>query len=241
MTQTKNQNLHELDFYFDPISPYAYLAFHQLPKALEGLSYRVYYKPVVFGAILKHFGQLGPAEIGSKRTWTYRQIQWLARELQLPLAMPSEHPFNSLALLRLVLASVADVAHSLPNRMAVADVLNFVWQGQSVDGQALAMHSGASQNATDPARLAALAEQLTLKHSPQSEAVKSRLRALTDEAVALGVFGVPTVVVRGKDGAQHFWGLDSLPLLRAYLQGDPWFKSPSWQQAGDLPVGVRRT
>ena len=51
----------DIHFYFDFISPYAWLAFKALPQSLEGISHRVHYHPVVFGAMLKHHGQLGPA------------------------------------------------------------------------------------------------------------------------------------------------------------------------------------
>ena len=93
-----------ITFHFDPISPYAYLAFEQLPRTLMGISHSVTYKPVLFGAVLQHFGQLGPAEIAPKRTWTYRQINWLAKQQGTPLQMPASHPFNPLSLLRLAVA-----------------------------------------------------------------------------------------------------------------------------------------
>ena len=64
----------EIHFYFDVISPYAWLAFQALPKSLDGIAHRVHYHPVVFGAMLKHHGQLGPAEMPGKRDWTYRQV-----------------------------------------------------------------------------------------------------------------------------------------------------------------------
>ena len=67
-----------IDFWFDPISPFAYLAFERLPEALEGLSYSVAYRPVLFGALLKHWDHKGPAEIEPKRAWTFRQVHWLA-------------------------------------------------------------------------------------------------------------------------------------------------------------------
>ncbi len=68
-----------ITFYLDFISPYAYLAFEKLPQTLEGISHQVVYKPVLLGALLRHPGQLGPAEIVGKREWTYRQVLWLAR------------------------------------------------------------------------------------------------------------------------------------------------------------------
>jgi len=64
----------------------------------------------------------------------------------------------------------------------------------------------------------------------------AQLRAHTAEAIALGVFGVPTLVVDG----HLFWGLDALPMLRAYLAGDAWFDGPDWAQAASVAQGVRR-
>ena len=93
-----------ITFYLDFISPYAYLAFEKLPQALEGLSYSVDYKPVLLAGLLKHHGQLGPAEIAGKREWTFRQVQWLAKAHGIALTIPQAHPFNPLALLRLALA-----------------------------------------------------------------------------------------------------------------------------------------
>ena len=65
-----------LTFYLDFISPYAYLAFEKLPQALMGHSVSVTYKPILFAALLKHHGQLGPPEMPDKRDWTFRQVLW---------------------------------------------------------------------------------------------------------------------------------------------------------------------
>ena len=59
-----------IEFYLDFISPFAYLAFEKLPEALAGVSHCIIYKPVLFAGLLKHHGQLGPAEIAPKRDWT---------------------------------------------------------------------------------------------------------------------------------------------------------------------------
>ena len=69
-----------------------------------------------------------------------------------------------------------------------------------------------------------------------SAEVKQRLKDNTDEAIALNLFGVPSFVVDG----QVFWGNDALPMLRAYLLGDPWFGSDDWTAVGGLPVGIQR-
>ena len=66
--------------------------------------------------------------------------------------------------------------------------------------------------------------------------VKQLLQQQTQQAIDLGLFGVPSMVVDG----QVFWGNDALPMLRAYLLGDPWFESDDWTAVGRLPVGVQR-
>lgn len=222
--------LHDIAFYFDPISPYAYLAFERLPETLMGLSVRVRYKPVLFAGLLKAHGQRGPAEIVPKRDWTYRHVGWLAQHHGLPLDLPAAHPFNPLALLRLALACTTSDAPGECNRYVAEQVFRHVWRG--------------GQDANEPARLAEL-EALLQDHmqqrqktwlAPDSEEVKQRLRTNTEEALALGLFGVPAMVVNGR----VFWGLDGLPMLRDYLDDGAWFTSGAWEAAAALPVGVQR-
>lgn len=206
-------------FYFDVISPYAYLAFERLPVVLQGLSYQVTYKPVLFAAMLNHFGQLGPAEITPKRTWTYRQMHWLAREHGMALQAPASHPFNPISLLRLALACGADGAC---NRYVAETIFRHVWVG--------------GFEASDTARLAALTAQLNPRRTARDEAVKQELKTNTDTAIAAGVFGVPCMQV----DQDVFWGLDALPMLRQRLMDDPWFSQSDWRNASGLPVGVQR-
>lgn len=207
-------------FYFDFISPYAWLGFDALPRALEGISHRVVHRPVLFAAMLKHHGQLGPAEIPTKRDWTYRQVLWLAHQQGTPLQLPAFHPFNPLGLLRLATACDAD---GEPSRFVCEKIFRHVWCS--------------GLDAGDTTRLAALTVQLNPQHDPDSPTVKQRLQAHSHKVTAAGVFGVPSFVVDGK----VFWGQDALPMLRAYLQGDPWFDGPDWQAPALCGVGVRRT
>ena len=209
-----------LQFWFDPVSPYAYLAFERLPEALVGQSYLVDYRPVLFAGLLEHWGQKGPAEMEPKRAWTFRQVEWLARRHGLPLHTPLQHPFNPIALLRLVLATAP--AGGTPNRRAVETVLRHVWCGAGAD-------------ATDPARLQLLAHTLAPQRDPQSAEVKGELRQAGQEALALGVFGVPTIECEGR----LFWGLDSLEMLAECLRGEPWFDA-GWSAAGAPRAGVQR-
>jgi 2-hydroxychromene-2-carboxylate isomerase len=209
-----------IGFWFDVISPFAYLAFEHLPQALEGCSYEVQYRPVLFAGLLSHWGQKGPAEIAPKRAWTFRHIAWLSHTLNVPIQTPATHPFNPLPLLRLALACCD--AGDTPNRHVVETLMRHVWRGGA--------------EATDGARLRTLAEALAPRRDPGGDEVKGELRAWSNEAVARGVFGVPTFDLDGR----LFWGVDALPMLRAALQGDPWFDGPQWDAAAVAPPGVSR-
>jgi 2-hydroxychromene-2-carboxylate isomerase len=209
-----------ITFYFDVISPYAYLAFVHMPVALQGISYEVAYKPVLFAGLLKHHGQLGPAEIPPKRMWTYRQVAWLAHELGIEIKTPAAHPFNPLALLRL---AVACGTNGMPNRYVVDTIFKHVWQS--------------GQNAEDALRTATLTEILKPQLDPNSAEVKTLLKGLTESAIQEGVFGVPTFKVDGK----MFFGLDSLPMLAAYLKEDAWFAGANWDEVRSVPLGTSRS
>ncbi len=198
----------QITFWLDFISPYAYLAFEHLPQALEGLSYEVRYRPLLFAALLKQHGHKGPAEIPGKREWTYRQVLWQAHGHGIPLQMPAAHPFNPLPLLRLAIACG-------PNRYVCETLFHHVWRGGA--------------DAADPARIEALRQALAPARDPAGEDVKAELRTAGEQAIAAGLFGVPTFEVDGK----LFWGLDSLPMLRSYLEGDNWFAA-AWDPAGKV-------
>ena len=204
-----------LVFWFDPISPFAYLAFEQLPQALQGLSYTVDYRPILFAGLLKHHGQLGPAEIAGKREWTYRQVLWQAHVHGIPMQMPVLHPFNPLALLRLALACG-------PNRHVCETLFRHAWRGGA--------------DAVDASRLQDVQQQLAPARDPASDDVKDALKAATADAIAKGLFGVPTFAVDDK----LFWGFDALPMLREYLEGNAWFGGGAWEQAAALPAGQVR-
>lgn len=207
-----------IDFYFDPVSPYAALAFERLPEALAGHSVVVRHVPILFGALLKAMSHKGPADIPAKRDWTYRHVQWLGHQLGIPLQMPAAHPFNPLPLLRLLWACAEP--GQTPSRYAVEQVFQHVWLGGA--------------DALDPVRLQALTDRLAPAQDPTSDAVKAALRQATDEAQQLGIFGVPTVALDGK----LFWGLDALDMVSACLRGDAWFDGPGWLAAGGIPNGL---
>ena len=212
----EQKSARRVDWYFDFISPYAWLqaeSFHLLPSNVV-----LTCKPVLFAGLLQHWGQLGPAEIVPKRRFTYRYIVWRARALGLPVRLPSSHPFNPLKLLRL--AMVVD-----GQREVVQKLFRFVWsEGKLAD---------------DPHAWRELIDALGLPDADEriaDPAVKERLRLNTEEAVARGVFGVPTALVDD----ELFWGADATEMLLDYLAEDPTFNSQEMERASNLPAGVAR-
>src|SRR5262245_31214487 len=200
-----------IDWYFDFVSPYSYLALHRLKE----LPVSVTYKPVLFAGILNHWGQKGPAEIPAKRKWTYRNCVWEARKLGVPFRFPALHPFNPLPHLRLALA-----ADCRPD--AVRRIFEFVW--------------ATGEDASDADRFAALCAQVGADPSKRPE-VKDLLRKNTDEAMARGVFGVPSFVV----GSEVFWGADSVEFAKAYLADPGVLDNDEIRRIDTLPASASRT
>jgi 2-hydroxychromene-2-carboxylate isomerase len=198
------------DWYFDYLSPYPWLQmarFDALPASLI-----VQPRPVLFAALLNHWGQKGPAEIPAKARQTGRYTIWLAAQRGLPMAGPPRHPFNPLPLLRLTLALGSTVE-------VVRTIYRHVW-GEGHDGQS-------------DESLALLANKLGIHNLTELLADpqwKAELRTNTDTAIARGVYGVPTFAI----GAQLFWGDDVTDMMLAWLDDRDMFDRPPYQR--DQPV-----
>jgi 2-hydroxychromene-2-carboxylate isomerase len=201
-------------WYFDFVSPFAYISLHRLKELPSGLS--IEYRPVLFAGLLNHWGQKGPAELPSKRRYTYRWSHWWAHSLGIPLRYPAAHPFNPLHHLRLAIA-----CGSKPE--AIRKIFEAVWS------------SGA--DAADQRRFAALAKELGVEQENlESAEVKGILRNNTEAAAQRGVFGVPTFDVDG----ELFWGADSVEFLKAFLNDSSVVKNQEMQRLDSLPVAAAR-
>lgn len=225
-----------IHWYFDFISPYAWLQSTQL----EGLRTRaeVICTPVLFAGLLKHWGQKGPAEMATKRTYTYQQVAWYAQRAGVKLTWPSQHPFNPLPLLRLCafLGSTPEVVDRL---------FAYVWRDGHLPDELAVWNE--------------LLDELGVKPSDlESAAVKDQIRLNTEAAIAMGLFGVPSAIVHSTQEARSgstldnpvptgsipnspiFWGFDSTPMLQAWLDGDSFFKSNAYLGASVVGDGIVR-
>ena len=208
--------MHNADWYFDVISPFAYLQLVRFDRLPDNLS--ITCRPILFAGLLGHWGQKGPAEIEGKRLHTYRFSQWRAEREGVDLRYPPVHPFNPLKALRLCIALGSDAA-------TVRAVFDHIWR----DGIGIDSEAGWQ----------ALAERLGVDDADalvSAPEVKDGLRRSTDEAIAAGVYGVPTFRV----GRELFWGDDATDMMLDYLANPGLFESGEYKRVSNLPVGTQR-
>lgn len=190
-----------VSFYFDPISPYAWLASKALGR-IEEVGGDIAFQPVLFAGLLNAHGQRGPAEIPAKRRYMFRDVMREATRAGLSFKAPPAHPFNPLQALRMCLA----VSEAGPRRRFALAVMAAAWeQGRDI-ADAAVLQQIAGECGLDGDAMATLARQ---------PAIKVQLAADTEQAIADGVFGVPTFKV----GSELFWGADRVHSLLRYLQG----------------------
>jgi len=201
-------------WYFDVISPFAYLHWKRLSMLPKHVS--IEYIPVLFAGLLKAWRTKGPAELPAKRVHTYRQCVWLAQQYGVPFQMPPRHPFNPLAVLRLLIAR--GCRHDDIDR-----AFDFIWrEGRDPEAEWPALHAALGVN--DPQPLVAAPE------------VKAALARNTEEAIAKGIWGVPTLELRG----ELFWGVDTLEWTNAFIADPALFASDAMQRATHCAPGVVR-
>jgi len=196
-------------FLFDFISPYAYLAWTQIHAIAEQTGAVIEPVPVLFAALLNTHGQKGPAEIAPKRVYLFKDILRRAHRFGVPLASPPTHPFNPLLALR-----AASLPLPAPARRRLIDALfTAAWAGGAgVEGPEQ-VAAAASEAGLDGAAIV---------RGAQGAEAKERLRKQTDAALAIGAFGVPTMLV----GKELFWGADALPDVLDHLRGEDVLQKP---------------
>src|ERR1700730_15510067 len=131
------------DWYFDFVSPFAYIGLLRLGHFAGQLDLR--YRPVLFAGLLDHWEQKGPAEIPAKRAWTYRWCNWWAAQQGIPFRFPAVHPFNPLPHLRLAIAAGN-------TQRAVIRIFEALWTTGSDPGDETAFAQLAHSLGVDPER-----------------------------------------------------------------------------------------
>lgn len=191
-----------VEFVFDVGSPYSYLAYHHLPRIAQARQAQIVWTPVLLGGIFQATGNRSPAETPAKSLHLKTDLQRWARTYGVHYSVNPDFPINTLTLMRgavalqmrseaefqRYLAAVFEAMFERPQNLGDPAVLGRVLGAAGFDPQAL----------------------LTLTQTP---AVKERLKANTERAIARGAFGAPTFFV----GDEMFWGQDRLHFVDAAL------------------------
>jgi len=194
-----------VEFFFDVGSPTSYLAWSQLPGLCAEAGATLVYRPMLLGGVFQATGNASPAAVAAKGRYMNDDMARFAQRYGVPLVANPHFPINTLTLMR----GAAGVQLRLPTRLPdyLRGVFNAIWvEGLNLNDPAVAAQALRAAG-FDPA------EVLALTADPE---VKAALRATTEEAVARGVFGAPTMFV----GDAMFFGQDRLDFVREAL-GQP--------------------
>ena len=199
-------------FYYDIVSPFAYLYVKQRQRLESSLEIKPV--PILLGGLLRATENKGPGEVAAKRPHTYQFCVWQAEKLGIPFRFPEHHPFMTVAAQRLLVEQ--DASWSMVER-----AFDYVW----VEGK--------DPNLSWPEFCAYLG-LATNTPKPENAEVKAKLIANTNQARTNGAFGVPALIVN-----QHcFWGLDTIDWVLDYLARPGMFEEASYAYAGNVPNGL---
>ncbi|WP_431511412.1 2-hydroxychromene-2-carboxylate isomerase [Variovorax sp. DAIF25] len=191
-----------VEFYFDFGSPAAYLAATQLPHVCADTGAELVWKPLLLGGVFQATGNHSPAEIAPKGSYMTTDLQRFAKRYGVPFVHNPHFPINTLLLMR----GATAIQLQQPARFdAYVDAIyHAMWVEPRNLNEPAEVGAVLQAAGFDPAALLAAAGQ---------QEVKDRLKAVTQEAVARGVFGAPTMFV----GDDMFWGQDRLDFVREAL------------------------
>jgi 2-hydroxychromene-2-carboxylate isomerase len=186
----------KLEFFYDYVSLYSYLANSQLAS----LDAEVVYRPMFLGAVLKATGNMPPATVKAKGTYLFKDVARWADRYQVPYKMNPVFPQNTVNALRLALVAqekgVFDAVHQ--------SLFDAIW--------ALKKDLSDSSLLSEIATSAGLSVDETIAEIG-SDRVKNVLRENTDEAIRRGAFGAPTMFV----GDEMFFGNDRFEFVTEAL------------------------
>ena len=196
----------QLDFFYDLSSPWTYLAFNNVQPIIKETGAAVRWRPFLVGGV---FNAVNPGVYEARAVPTDPKIihnfRWLhewARLADLPLVFPTEHhPVKSVLAMRVCCALE-------PQQDAL----------QLFSAAAFDAYFSEGNNIDDPAVLAGVADRCDLDgnsliEQASQQSIKDQLRANTEEAIALGAYGSPSLFIAYK----LYFGNDQLPLVRDVL------------------------
>lgn len=189
-----------LEFFWDAVSPYTYLAATQMAKLREDTGATILWRPFFLGGVFKLSGNKPPMQLPAKSKYLPQDLQAWAAYYQVPLTFPASFPTNTLLAMR-----IACLIEDIREQEAFALALfNVHWgHGEDISDEAVACRMANEAGLDGPALVA----------GAQAVEAKERLKQNTEEAVSRGAFGAPTFFI----GKEMFWGNDRLPLIKHRL------------------------
>lgn len=191
-----------VEFYFDFISPAAYLAWTQLPHVCADTGATLVYKPMLLGGVFQATGNSAPITVPLKGSYLFVDLDRFAKRYGVPFVLNPHFPFNTVGLMRMAVA-LLDRGDARFAAFCGA-IFNAIWADAKALGDPEVLATVLQQAGLDPDELLALTSE------PD---VKEALKRATEAAVQRGVFGAPTLFV----GEQMFWGQDRLDFVREAL------------------------
>lgn len=190
------------EFFFDVGSPASYLAWTQMPTLCTQAGARLVYKPMLLGGVFQAAGNASPALVPAKGRYMAADLARFARRYGVDFKMNPHFPVNTLPLMRGVLGM--QLRQPARFEAFLAAVFTALWvQGANLNDPAVTA-TVLAETGFDPAQVFALANEAD---------IKAALKTNTEEAVARGAFGAPTVFVNDA----MFFGQDRLDFVREAL------------------------
>ena len=196
----------QLDFYFDCSSPWTYLAFHAIQPLAQEVAAEIAWKPILVGGVFNAVNQTVYESRAKpnprKQAYMQKDMQDWARLYGLAIKFPpTVFPVNSVKCMRGAFVALDD------GKLA------------AYASAAFEAYWSADRDLSKEEVLADIAERAGIERQRffaaiETDACKARLRANTDELIARGGFGSPTIFV----GSDMFFGNDRMPLVRAALE-----------------------
>jgi len=191
-----------VEFFWEPGSPYTYLAATQVERVAAASGAQVVWKPFLLGKVFENRGMKMPASIPAKASYMFKDLARWAQVYQVPLTMPKVFPVSSLNASRAAIA-----ASQLGHESAAAKAILHAYWGDGLDiSQPEVLISAFNKAGLDANAILERA---------QEQSVKDQLKENTEEALKRGVFGAPTMFI----GDAMFWGNDRLDQVGLVLAG----------------------
>ena len=180
----------EIDFYFDFISPYSYLAHKKIQSLPKNI--KINYKPILLGGLHNLEGITPPAFIKHKLNNMINDCNLIAKKNKFDFTWNSKFPLNSLYIMRGYLCINSDIRN-----LFSSIIFEAYWKDN--------LDISNEQILTDLLKKYKI-DVINFFRTIKDQKIKDELKNVTREAHDKGVFGAPTFIVNNK----IFWGQDRL-------------------------------